>query len=224
MSIGIVIPTYNRASRIKGIADNVSEATFHEHNLHFVVEADDQASIDAITFLGLTPIINERTRNYSGACNTAYLKTTDEYLFAGADDITFAKGWDDPIMAMYSGDPWVAVVGTMDGVNPYVQAGTHATHYMVRREYLDKVGGIVDVGPKSWLFEGYGHNYCDTEFIGTAKMRAKFRPCFASHVRHDHWSTGAMKPDGTTAKANSSYAADSVLYDARRDLWFNISR
>lgn len=220
--IDILIPTYGRPDRIKGIVSNIRAATTTPHEIHFCVEPDDSNTLIAVYDAGLTPIVNSRTMNYSGAINTGYEQTYGQYLFAGADDIEFQPAWDTEAIDRFDG--WIEVVGTQDGMNPYVQAGTHATHYMVSRRYLDSVGGIVDLGPGSFLFEGYGHNYTDTEFIGTAKMRAKFRPCFTSRVLHKHWSGGFMAPDATTEKANASYAADTALYDARRDLWFNLSR
>lgn len=221
--IDILIPTYGRAHRIADIVKNIEATTLVAHNTWFIVEQDDTRSQNAVNGQHLEYIVNNRARNYSGAINTAYEQTAGQYLFAGADDLYFQNGWAEEAIRMFDG--FVGVVGTMDGVNPYVNAGSHATHYMVDRKYLDQIGGIVDLGPGSFLFEGYGHNYTDTEFIGTAKMRAKFRPCFTSHVRHLHWTTaGGIAPDATTEKENATYSADSVLYDARRELWFNISR
>jgi len=83
---------------------------------------------------------------------------------------------------------------------------------------------VVDEGPGSFLHEGYGHNYTDTEFIGTAKARARFRPCLDSVVRHLHQSAGFTPHDATHDKAEATYGADSELYDARRPLWQNLSR
>jgi hypothetical protein len=85
-------------------------------------------------------------------------------VFAGADDLNFQPGWDTAALALMDG--WVQVVGTNDLLNPYVTAGLHATHYLVDRRYLDDVGGVVDQGPGSFLFDGYDHQYTDTEFIG----------------------------------------------------------
>lgn len=224
MSIDILIPTYRRAARIPAIVENVRKTTHHDHDIWFCVEADDHHSVHAAAEAGAGVVINERAQSYSGAINTGYFKTSAEYLFAGADDLRFVQGWDVPLIEMLSNDPWVAVVGTMDSLNPYVNAGSHATHYMVRRSYLDNVGGIVDLGPGSFLFEGYVHNYTDTEFIGTAKMRARFRPCFTSHVPHQHWSKGLSPVDSITDRANAALQQDFDLYNSRRDLWFNISR
>ena len=87
--IDILIPTYGRSDRIPGIVDNVLSTTTAEFLLHFCVEADDTASIEAVAACGLTPIINRRARTYCGAINTGYESTQGDYLFAGAEDLWF---------------------------------------------------------------------------------------------------------------------------------------
>jgi len=223
--IAVLIPSYGRADRLARVAENVHSATESDHELVFALEASDQASIDAATDLDCTVVVNELAPNYSGAITTAYRQTDAPFIFAGADDLDFRPGWDTAALAHMDG--WVMVVGTNDLLNPYVTNGSHATHYLVDRTYLDEIGGVVDQGPGSFLFDGYSHQYTDTEFIGTAKMRARFRPCFDSIVEHLHaWSDkpGRAAPDTTTAKANAHLEADAALYDSRRDLWFSISR
>jgi len=167
--IAVLIPTYGRADRLARVAANIADATETGHRVVFAVEADDTASIDVASGLDVDVVVNEGRPNYSGAITTAYRETTAEYVFAGADDLNFHPGWDTAALALMDG--WVQVVGTNDLLNPYVTAGLHATHYLVDRRYLDEVGGVVDQGPGSFQFDGYDHQYTDTEFIGTAKMR-----------------------------------------------------
>lgn len=220
--IDILIPTIGRPHRVAEVVANVAEATVLDRRLWFIVEAEDEPTIEACKAIGALWIINTRARNYSGAINTAYHRLDGDLLFAGADDVRFHPGWDVEAVRMLDG--WAGVVGTSDLMNPYVEAGTHATHYLVARWYLDTIGGVVDEGPGSFLCEAYDHNYTDTEFIGTAKMRSRFRPCLTSIVEHLHWSNGKSPHDHTSHKAMAHVDADSRLYDERRDLWFNISR
>lgn len=228
--INVLIPTYKRSHRVPGIVNNVLASSQLVDRIVFCVEEDDTATIDAVKSVHETCpkamfVVNNRSRNYAGAINSAWSARKSipaKYWFAGADDLDFQPGWDTEAVGKFNG--WFGVVGTNDLLNPYVQQGSHATHYLVAADYLEKIGGVVDEGRGSFLYEGYVHNYTDTEFIGTAKMRAKFRPCLSSIVRHLHWSTGATPIDETVEKANAGYAADSELYDSRRDLWFNISR
>lgn len=220
--IAVIIPTYGRADRLARVAANIAENTETAHRVVFAVEVDDTASIDVAAELDVDVVVNERKANYSGAITTAYLATPAEHVFAGADDLNFHPGWDIPALALM--DDWTMVVGTNDLLNPYVTAGLHATHYLVDRRYLDEVGGVIDEGPGSFLFDGYDHTYTDTEFIGTAKMRARFRPCFDSVVEHMNAWSPKGEIDATARKTMRAIDADSKLYDSRRDLWFSISR
>lgn len=220
--IAVLVPTFGRADRLARVAANIAENTETEHRVVFAVEAEDVASIAAAAELDVDVVVNEGRPNYSGAITTAYRETPAEYVFAGADDLNFHPGWDTAALALMDG--WVQVVGTNDLLNPYVTAGLHATHCLVDRRYLDETGGVVDQGPGSFLFDGYDHQYTDTEFIGTAKMRARFRPCFDSVVEHlNAWSPKG-EVDATARKTMRAIDTDSELYDSRRDLWFLISR
>jgi glycosyltransferase involved in cell wall biosynthesis len=213
--IDVLIPTYDRPGRVERVWRNVVESTTVDHSVVFIVEANDTPTIDAVRALGLEPVINELAPNYSGAISTAVRHTTSPYLFAGADDLRFHPGWAETVM----------VVGTNDLLNPYVAAGMHATHYLVNRRYIDEIGGVIDGGPGSFLHPVYTHQYTDTEFIGTAKARARFRPCLESVVEHLHAYSGKGEPpDATTAKGHAQITQDSVLYDQRRPLWQDLSR
>lgn len=220
--IDIIIPTIGRPYRLADLVTNITEATRSEHRVVFVTEADDAETIDAVDALGLIAVINQRTENYAGAVNTAYEQSDARYLFAGADDLIWHPGWDTEALTRFDG--WVGVVGTNDLLNPYVLAGSHSTHHLVARWYLDDFGGVVDLGPGSFLPECYDHNFTDTEFIGTAKMRARFRPCLTSVVEHLHVTTGRAPHDATHDRSIRAFDDDAALYDARRDLWFSITR
>lgn len=221
--IDILIPTYDRADRMERVAANVREATTVEHRLTFALEDNDTPSIEIAERNGFNYTVNERARNYSGAINTAYKRSDASFFFAAADDLKFHPGWAEAALAKMT--DWVLVVGTADLLNPYVTAGMHATHYLINRVYLDEIGGVVDEGPSSFLNEAYTHNYTDTEFIGTAKARARFQPCFDSVVEHLHALSGrGAAPDATTEKSYAHAHQDSALYDSRRHLWQDLSR
>jgi hypothetical protein len=114
-------------------------------------------------------------------------------------------------------------------LNPYVLAGTHATHYLVSRWYLENAGGVADAPPgdPSWpaslrppvLFEGYDHNYTDTEFIETARARGVFAPCLDAVVEHLHVVAGKAQWDETYRKGAARMGDDEVLFQQRRGLW-----
>ena len=222
--IDIVIPTYGRPHRVAEVAADIAAATTVEHRVLFVIEADDLATDKACQEARVEYVTNEGARSYGGAINTGRRYSFNEWVFTGADDLHFHPGWDvAALRACAAANPWAHVIGTDDLLNPYVRQGVHATHSLVRRSYLDEVGGVVDEGPGSFLFEGFGHNYVDTEFIGTAKARCVFRPCFESVVAHLHESAGLSPRDATHDKADATYGADAELYESRRHLWWTTS-
>lgn len=220
--IDVIIPTLGRPQRLAEIVRNINAATVSDHRVVFVIEEHDTASAEAVEALGLEPVYNEQTENYAGAVNTAYGVSEAEYLFAAADDLVFHDGWDEHCLSHMDG--WIKVVGTNDLLNPYVLNGSHATHYLVDRWYLDEVGGVVDSGPGSFLAECYDHNFTDTEFIGTAKMRARFHPCLEAIVEHLHPLAGKSEFDDTYQRSVRGFDDDEALYDLRRDLWFGLTR
>lgn len=221
--IDALIPTFGRPDRLAPLAANILEATVNPVTVWFIVEQDDDGSVAEgerlmarSGFSNVMCLWNEGPRSYAGAINTAHRHTDAPWLFTGADDLRFWPGWDK---AAFEHDDGRRVIGTQDLLNPYVQAMTHATHYLVRRDYLDEVGGVIDKGPGSFQNEGYAHQYVDTEFVDTARHRGEFRPCLTSIVEHRHWSVGGMEPDATSAKAYRDEATDRDLYLSRCHLW-----
>jgi glycosyltransferase involved in cell wall biosynthesis len=220
--IDVLVPTYDRAERLRKVWTNIAERSKTDIHICFIVEPDDYASLSVIKREGFSYVLNQGPKSYAGAVNTAYALSDAEYLFCGSDDLNFSEGWDLRLLAHV--DPWFAVFGTNDLFNPYVLQGSHATHYLVKREYLDKIGGMVDAGPGSFLNPAYSHNYTDTEFIWTAKARAKFKPVLSCVVEHTHWAAKKASKDATYLKGEEHVKQDEELYLSRRHLWMDISR
>lgn len=222
--VDVIVPTFRRPDRLAGVAANVHEATPVRHVVSFVVEEDDQPSLEAAKALvcaEVRVVVNDRAHNYSGALNAAVASSCAPFWFAASDDLRFRPGWFETARAMIDDQFWV--VGTNDLLNTFVLQGLHATHYLVDRRYTDEVGGTVDGGPGTALHEGYDHNYCDTEFIGTAKARVRFRPCLDSVVEHMHWTVRKGPKDATSERAYRHFQRDRQLYDARRPMWQELS-
>lgn len=218
MSICIIIPTYGRAERLPAVAHDARAATSVPHSVLFVVEPGDRASQDECERWGLNWVLNQRTASYAGAINTAYDRSHDPWLFTGADDLHFHPGWAETALAAAEATG-AAVIGTNDLFNPDVLAGTHSTHSLVARSYLDHVGGVVDEGPGSFLCEQYRHNYTDTEFIDTARRRGVFTPCLDAVVEHLHPNRGCNPKDATYRRTQKHLERDARLYKRRRMLW-----
>jgi glycosyltransferase involved in cell wall biosynthesis len=214
MPVAVLIPTLNRAGKIPWITDNVLASTEHA-NVYFICERDDKDSINMVVgTVGANLIINRRKANYAGAINTGLLETDEPYLFAGADDLSFQPGWFETAVRLM---PFGAeVVGTNDLHNQQVLAGDHATHYLVSRHYA--MEGCVDQ-PGIMLHEGYDHNWCDAEFIETAKSRGKFLPCLSATVEHLHYVWGKAPLDDGYNKSFRNEPTDRRLFQERQHLW-----
>jgi hypothetical protein len=215
MRIAVLIPTLGRPERIGPVVDNVVETSDgHDVNVYFVCEAGDVESVLAVAKHPTARlVINVRSASYAGAINSALHKTGEPFLFVGADDLRFHPGWVDPLVSLAESH---GVVGTNDLGNPEVAAGEHATHFLVRRDYA--VTGCVDE-PGVMLHEGYSHNWCDREFVGTAKHRGQFAPCLESLVEHVHWAWGKASLDPTYDKGRAGEPADRGTYTARQHMW-----
>ena len=219
MRVLVLIPTYNRADTLAGIANNIQMDG--RCTPVFIIEREDEASHQAALELGdIEVMFNQRSRSYAGAINTAIgmnrWRPEPLWYFLGADDLLFHDGWLDQMIDLI---PQFDVVGTNDLGNPEVMSGIHSTHSLVRKTYAEN-GCLTE--PGFALCEQYEHNWCDTEFIETAKARNVFAPCLASVVEHRHWAWHKAKMDATYEKGMRTEASDRALFQERRHLWSGI--
>lgn len=226
--ISIIIPSYGRPDKIRAAVENSHQNTVGVHEVVMVVELDQLAQyedafagIHAASWLSIT--CNERSRSYGGAINYACDYANGEYIFMASDDLDFHHGWDVEAMHTMLALPTIKVVGTNDLLNEFVLNGWHSTHSLVDRRYLEDPGGVIGE-PGVALFEGYSHNYVDTEFIGTAKARSVFAPCLTSVVEHKHFTVGKSEKDETYEKGYLHLQEDHDLYQSRKHLWQDLSK
>jgi hypothetical protein len=219
--ITVIVPTFGRAGRMAEVAADVHAATINDHEVLFVVEVGDEPSCEQARWLagegaaGWT--VNRRAHNYAGAINTGAAVAVGGHLFVGADDLHFHPGWDIPALAAMTGP--VQVVGTNDLLNPGTLSGTHATHYLVDRSYITGPGGVPGERPGLVLFEGYDHQFTDTEFIAVARARGVFAPCLSSVVEHLHPAAGKAVMDATYQKGHARIWDDEKIFRSREHLW-----
>lgn len=214
-STAILIPTFNRAHKLVEVYNNARNSSPLVSAVYFIVEKEDQESVGVLRSHRLPFFYNERSRNYAGALNTAYLKTTEKYFFIGSDDLDFKPGWLEKCLEKMTGR--IKVVGTNDLHNQDVLKGIHATHFLIDRDYIKQHSGVVDQ-KNLVLSESYNHNWTDREFIEIAKMRQVFLPCLDAVVEHLHWSYG-LSPNDETYSMQKSANHDIRLYRQRRPVW-----
>lgn len=211
--IQIFIPTFHRPDSLERAAKNAHENTLNLHDVIFVSEPEDSATIDKVNELNEKLLISKHPGNHTGAANTCYEEGKAPFFIIANDDFNFHMGWDEPVMALFEENPEIGVVGVDDGSH---QGFTTIT--VVRRAYIDKYSGCMDV-PGVLYFPGYNHNYVDTEFSATAMKRGMFAACPASMVEHMHWAFGKNKMDATYEKSNATAPADAITFGNRQHLW-----
>src|SRR3989344_2135115 len=215
-SVAIFIPTYRRAHKILRAFKNARDSSPLITNIYFIVEKDDQESIDVLESQRFLYFFNERTRGSSGALNTAYLKTNEKYFFNAADDLDFKPGWLEKCLEKMTGP--IKVVGTNDLHNPGVLQQRYAIHCLMDRDYIREYSGTFDED-NVIISESYKHNWADREFCEIAKLRGVFATCLEAVVEHLHWQWGLSSKDETYAKQDGTKGYDSRLFRQRRPLY-----
>lgn len=217
----IIIPVLARPHRVAPLLADIAAATPEPHRVLFVADVDDPAEIAALEAAGAEFIVVDQPRNYAAKINAAYHASTEPVLLSAADDLHFHAGWLPAALALLSDT--VQVVGTNDLGNARVIKGDHSTHTLFTRRYIETESGVIDT-PNTVLHEGYPHDYCDDEFIGTAKARGRFAMAFDSHVEHLHPAWGKGDADPVYTKAKAQVRIGRRLFIQRRNLWRRLAR
>ena len=212
LQIGVIVPTFQRPTRLQAVVDNIHENTTLPHKITFVLEPTDTASIEAAKATDEEVLISKYPGNHTGAANSAYEETNAPFFIIANDDFNFHKNWDIEAMKEFE-DPKVGVVGVNDG-----QSSGYTAITVVRRKYIEEQSGCMDI-PNTLYYPGYNHNYVDTEFSRTAMKRNAFRACPSSVVEHMHWAFGKNTIDPTYDKSNKTSPADNSTYQSRQHLW-----
>lgn len=197
---------------------NVAEVTVVPYRLLFIASPNDRGEIRALRQAEADYIVMGRDAKYSQKINHGYRKTTEPYIFTGADDLTFHPGWDTVALAQFK--QGIGVVGTNDLGNARVMRGQHATHSLVARWYADL--GTID--GEGIYCENYTHQFVDDELVATAKFRGAWAFASGSKVEHMHpFVRGTSGPkgqmDATYRKGLSQTRQDGQLFKRRQALW-----
>lgn len=215
--ITLLIPVLGRPERAAPLVESIHEATEEPHEIVFLASPHDAKQIAAALETGERVILcpfDRQPGDYARKINYGITQTTGEWIFQGADDVRFHRGWDAEALAV--GAP---VTGTNDLGNPLVMRGGHATHSLVQRAYVEEQGTIDGDG---LLHEGYSHCWVDNELVETARARGAWKAARRSHVEHLHhiWHKGS--DDATYRQGQAGYQADFRLFTARRPLWRSV--
>lgn len=144
---------------------------------------------------------------------THYEGTEPSWFLLVGSDVIFHPGWLENALltAELTG---AKLIATNDLGNPRVMAGTHATHPLISRAYIDEEGASWD-GPGVVCHEGYKHCFVDDELTTVAQQRGVFAFAKDSVVEHLHPYWGRAESDETYRLGESSFEADKALFIER---------
>lgn len=209
--LSVLIPVLGRPHRVPIVLESVMCAT-PEAEVLFVCDPDDTPTKDAVALTGARMI--SPGGNYAHKINIAVRATDRPLLFLGADDLDFHPGWYEIASARLNAQ--VHVVGVNDMCSRRVQAGQHATHFLVTREYAMRP--TID-GLKGPLCEAYDHSFVDDELVATARYRKTIEFETTAVVQHLHPDNGLAEWDATYEKGRARMRDDRRLFRARSRLW-----
>lgn len=219
--IDILIPVLGRPANAAPLVQNIRDNTTVEHTIRFICTRGDHEQITACNVTDADLVIVAEfpagRGDYARKINGAIRGSDSEWIFNGADDIRFEKGWDTAALQA-AGDRF-HVVATNDMANANVRRGQFGTHNLIRRRYVTEQGATGAFEPGVVLWEGYDHNFPDRELCGVAQSRGVFTFARHSRVRHFHplWKTALN--DATYVKSLKHFREDQRLFYSRAHLW-----
>jgi glycosyltransferase involved in cell wall biosynthesis len=217
--IAIQIPVLNRPQNAHRVVSSIFANTTVEVEVVFVCSPGDDDEIAACLATGEEVIVVPWAcgpGDFARKHNLAYKHTRAPLILLAADDLEFEPDWDTKVIAVYE-RRLCGVIGTQDDANPLVKRGKHATHAVVSRHYIDRVGGTWHDGPGVIYHEGYAHQYVDTELVAAASERDEWAFAHGAVVRHLHpIFNRAVAMDDTYRKALEDGQLDRQLYMQRQ--------
>jgi glycosyltransferase involved in cell wall biosynthesis len=217
--IAILVPVLARPGNAARLVASITENTKVPYRILFLCSPGDDAEIEAAQETGAeVRVVSFRCGpgDYAAKINHGFHATDEPWIFQGADDLRFHRGWDEKVLRVGESSK-AGVVGTNDLGNPRVRRGLLSTHSLVRRSYVVEQGGSLD-GPGVVLHEGYHHNFVDAELVELASVRRAWtfaKIAIVEHL-HPHWGKGQM--DATYDLGLSTYREDQRLFGQRMKL------
>lgn len=212
----VIVPVLGRPQNAQPFMASLRASGADLAKVYAVVDDHDRETADAWTAEGAEVIWfddSDSPGTFAEKVNLGYVVTSAEpWLFLVGDDVRFHPGWLDH--AQHASRDGAHVIGTNDLHNPRVTAGEHATHMLVRRNYVDERGASWD-GAKSVCHEGYKHWFVDDELVTVAKQRGVWAFAKQSKVEHLHPLWGLAEDDSTYALGRESVEQDRALFEAR---------
>lgn len=218
-SVDIIVPVLGRPEHAEPFMRSLIASTGLA-TVWAVVQPDDKATAAAWREAGAEVLeAPEGVTTFAAKANHAYqhlgrFGVAAPWVMLVGSDVVFRAGWLDHALGV-AGRTGADLVATNDLGNPHVMAGTHATHPLIRRSYVDEIGATLLDGPGVLCHEGYRHNWIDNEWTFAAQRRGRFAAALGAHVEHLHPVVGKGEWDDVYRLGRQSYDADRELFRAR---------
>lgn len=215
MSLAIIVPMLGRPHRVAPLLESI-RATCDARVVWMLTPGDDEVLTQVWAIGGEMVMVDNQPRgDFARKINQGIAHTTEDLIFTAADDLNFHPGWLEAAVARLAAG--IGVVGTNDLCNRRTMRGEHATHFLVTRSYVEEHGTIDE--PGKFFHEGYPHEWCDDEAVGTAKKRRAWAHARNSIVEHLHPMAGKAPMDPLYAAQTERIKAGREVYNQRRSLW-----
>jgi hypothetical protein len=231
----VLVPVLGRPWQAARFMDSLRASLGVEQDqviVHAVADLDDTSSVAAWRAAGARVDVLDPTRrppghpwqltgrpgSFAEKANLGYRASRLPWLALVGDDVAFWPGWlqAGQQAAQAAG---ADVVGLGDAPGSIGAArltgGQHACHLLLRRRYVEALGGGWD-GPGVLCHEGYWHWCVDDELVEAAKRRGRFTFAVGAVVEHLHPAWGKATIDETYALGHQRTQQDLALYAARR--------
>lgn len=245
VNMTIAVPILKRAHRVRPLVESCIEAAPYPASapgldIVFAVTPGDDAVIAAVEaanveFPGyvrhylMVPWPATGKGDYARKINAVYRSTDRAWLFMGADDLEFRKGWIEAAMDAAGrdcpGNTVPGVIGTNDLGNPRVTAGVHSTHSIISTSWMS-MHGVADrqqghtPRARQALCEDYWHEGVDDELVAWAQHHHAMVFATRSEVRHRHPNWDSSVPmDEMYDQQRERMRAGRRLFNLRRKLW-----
>lgn len=224
--VDVIVPVLHRPQNVRPFMDSLRASTGLA-TAWFVCDPGDGGEISEVLACGGRVVLHAGT--FAEKVNHTYPTLGQDpvyptpanpapWIFLCGDDVLFTPGWLDHAQAV--GNQYQAgVVGTNDLGNPAVMAGTHATHMLIRRSYIDEHGATFDAGP-GVVCGPYRHCFVDNEIVVAAMKRNVWQMALGSVVEHMHPYWGKADKDNVYELGQSFYKDDEALFQRRAHRFF----
>jgi len=212
--LAIIVPVIRRPAAAPRFMASLAASSV-EVPVYAITDQADSSTRRAWLHAGATVMTSTRGHTFPQKAQFAYEHTTEPWLLLIGDDVDFKEGWFDHA-AVWMHNRRVCLIATNDMHNPFVLGGTHATHPIIRRSWINDAGASWD-GPGFVAHLGYTHACVDSEWSARAWEDDVFQFVEGCKIEHLHPTWGTGRRDPVYELGMKHYHQDHELFRTRQE-------